>query len=264
MQNESNVTEVTENTEETVEQTEALEEQELTETGNEKTEGTYYTDEELDEKFADRYKRGRARGEKEIERKYSGIVNILKQGLGATDINDIETKLTEFYSNEGVQLTKNSEYDEDDLRYLATKDAEEIISSGMTETELQRLADLGVDNMTKREKAMFKKLHEAHTNEKNKKELASIGVDANLLESKDFNDFTKKLNSELSIKEKYEMYEKYKPKEKKEQMGSMSSSNTENGIKEHYTDDEISRMSLDDLSNPKVWNAVRKSMTKKG
>ena len=262
----SNVTDVTENVEETTEQTQEMLEgaEELTENSKEETKGTYYTDEELDKKFADRYKRGRVKGEKAIERKYSGIVNILKQGLGVNEIDEIEDKLSEFYQSEGIQLTKNSEYDDDDLNYLAQKDAEEIISDGMLETELKRLADKGADNMTKREKAMFKTLHEAHTKEKSKKELAEIGVGADILDSKEFKDFAKKLNPELSVKEKYEMYENNKPKEKKEQMGSMSSNSApDKGIKEFYTYDEAVKFTTADFrKNPKLQEAVEKSMSK--
>ncbi len=265
-QESSNVTNVTENVEETTEETQEMLEgaEELTETGKEETKGTYYTDEELDKRFADRYNRGRAKGEKTIERKYSGIVNILKQGLGVNEIDEIEDKLSEFYQSEGIQLTKNSEYDDDDLNYLAQRDAEEIISDGMMETELQRLADKGTEKMTKREKAMFKTLHEAHTKEKSKKELAEIGVGADVLESKEFKDFAKKLNPNLSAKEKYEMYEKIKPKENKEQMGSMSSNSApDKGIKEFYTYDEAIKFSADDFrKNPKLQEAVEKSMSK--
>ena len=44
-------------------------------------------------------------------------------------------------------------------------------------------------------------------------------------------------------------------------MGSMKSGKTSD-IKEYYSENEINNLSLDDLDNDEVWNAVRRSMTK--
>jgi hypothetical protein len=60
--------------------------------------------------------------------------------------------------------------------------------------------------------------------------------------------------------EKYEMYTKLNPKKEVKPIGSMKSGQMEK-VKDYYTEDEISRMSLDDLNDPRVWEAVRKSMT---
>jgi hypothetical protein len=44
-------------------------------------------------------------------------------------------------------------------------------------------------------------------------------------------------------------------------MGSMKNTSQDNGVKDYYSPEEISKLSMADLRNPKVWNAVRKSMT---
>jgi hypothetical protein len=44
-------------------------------------------------------------------------------------------------------------------------------------------------------------------------------------------------------------------------MGSMKQQSPSSGVKDYYTPDEIDRLTIDDLKNPEVWNAVRNSMT---
>ena len=56
------------------------------------------------------------------------------------------------------------------------------------------------------------------------------------------------------------MYLQVKPKKKIEPMGSMKSGPS-SIVKDHYTAEEIERLTDEDLDNPQVWEAVRKSMT---
>lgn len=259
-----NVTEVTENVEETTEQTEVL--IDGVQNNQEEQKGRFYTDEELDKMLSDRYNRGRRKAEKESRKKYGRLENVLKAGLGTDNINDATNKLSEFYEEQGINIPINADYDDDDIKILANKDAEDIISNGnnAVENELKRLTDLGTDKMSKREKAMFETLYNSHRNMRERKELEKIGINTEILDSKEFKEYEKKLNPSLTAKEKYEMYKTTLPKSKVETIGSMTNTNTDKSIKEHYTDEEISKLSLDDLSNPKVWDAVRKSMTKRG
>jgi len=53
---------------------------------------------------------------------------------------------------------------------------------------------------------------------------------------------------------------KLNPKKEVKPIGSMKSGQM-NTVKDHYTEDEIARLSLDDLNDPQVWDAVRRSMT---
>ena len=55
------------------------------------------------------------------------------------------------------------------------------------------------------------------------------------------------------------MYVAQKPKKNVEKMGSMKSGPVK--VKEYYTPEEIERLTDEDLDNPQVWEAVRKSMT---
>ena len=85
-----------------------------------------------------------------------------------------------------------------------------------------------------------------------------------ILDSKEFKDFTKNLNTNLTLKEKYEFYKQTHPTPKVEPIGSMTNTEAGKSFKDSYTEEEISKLSLEDLSDDRVWNAVRKSMTKKG
>ena len=64
----------------------------------------------------------------------------------------------------------------------------------------------------------------------------------------------------LSAKEKYELYSQIKPKKNENKMGSMKNGATST-VKEYYSEDEISKLTEEDLSNPQVWEAVRRSQT---
>ncbi|WP_288910797.1 hypothetical protein [uncultured Thomasclavelia sp.] len=267
MENENLVTEeVTENVEQPTEEVVEVQEegQELVDgQQEEKPEGKFYTDDELNEMLNDRFKRGRKSAYKEAKRKYGKLESILKQGLEVDSVEEATNRMEEFYHEQGVEL-RNDYFDEDDLRTLAYKDAEDIINAGndLVEAELQRLADLGVENMNKREKVMFEKLHQNHQYEKDKKELASIGVSTDVLESKEFKEFASKLNPKLPIKEKYEIYEKIQPKPKVETIGSMASNpSSDNGVKESYTYEEAMKFTREDFDkNPELFKAVENSM----
>ena len=114
-----------------------------------------------------------------------------------------------------------------------------------------------LDNMTPQDKIIFSKLAKERTRLEEEKDLKSIGVTE--LDD-EFKEFAKKLNPSLSMKEKYEMYSKLNPKKKGEPMGSMKTGQA-NKVKEYYSADEIARLTDEDLDNPKVWEAVRRSMT---
>ena len=254
-ENENLVEETTENVEETTE--------ELTDGARVEEEAPAvetFTKEQVDEMIAKKLARKEAKIRKEYDRKYGNLENVLRAGTGEDDIDKITDAFTNFYeTKKGIQIPKTPQYSQRDMEILANAEADDIISSGYDDIveEVDRLADIGVDNMTTQEKLIFSKLAKERTRIEDEKELASIGV-TELPD--DFKDFAKKFSSDLSMKEKYEMYSKLNPKKEVKQIGSMKSGQI-NKVNDYYTEDEISRMSLDDLSDPQVWEAVRKSMT---
>lgn len=229
-----------------------------------------YTEEELnarvDELLAKKIARKEARIRKEYDKKYGKLETVLKAGTGEEDINSITNTLSDFYTKKGIKLPTEPTYSDSDMRVLANAEAQSIIDSGFEEVveEVDRLADLGVDNMTPREKLVFTTLAEYRKSEQDRKDLAKIGVSDSALQDNEFIEFAKKLNPSMTTKEKYEMYTQFKPKPKVEPMGSMKN-NTSNdtGVKDFYTRDEALKFTKKDFDkNPALFKAVEQSMLK--
>jgi len=200
---------------------------------------------------------------REYEDKYSKLENVLRAGTGEDDLEAITNTFEDFYTKRGVKIPQTPNYSSRDLEVLANQEAKDIISMGYEDIveEVDRLAEKGVDRMTPREKIVFQKLATERQKQESEKELASIGVGKDLIESEDFKEFTSKLNPNLSLKDQYELYSKFKPKPKVEQIGSMKNTKP-NKIKDYYTPEEARRLTSKDLDNPEVMKAVERSMQK--
>lgn len=255
------IEEITENVEETTEEltdgandiavTDAVEETPAIET---------FTKEQVDEMIAKKLARKEAKIRKEYDRKYGSLENVLRAGTGEDDIDKITDAFTNYYeTKKGIQIPKTPQLSDRQVEVLADDEANLIIEAGYDEIkdELNRLTDIGIDNMSNADKHIFLKLKQEADRITNERDLKSIGVSE--LPS-DFKEFAEKLNPNLSMKEKYEMYSKLNPKKKGEPMGSMKSGQA-NKVKEYYSAEEIERLTDEDLDNPQVWEAVRKSMT---
>lgn len=200
---------------------------------------------------------------KEYAKKYGRLETVVNAGLGTESTEEAVNKLTEFYESKGINIPNEPRYSDRDLEVLASAEADEIISSGYDDIveEVDRLAQLDVNSMSQREKLVFTKLANARKSIEEEKELESIGISKKDLESEEFKEFIKDLNPSLSLKRKYELYQKNKPKEEIKQIGSLQSGKSKD-VKEYYSDKEISKMTLEDLDNDEVWEAVRRSMTR--
>lgn len=270
-ENENLVTDVTENveqqtTEEIVDETtesDVVEESTSNEETVEEPVVETFTKEQVDEMIAKKLARKEAKIRREYEKKYSRAETVLKAGLQKDNFEEAVTELENYYTQEGVNIPK-TQYSQRDTEILANAEANEIIESGYDELveEVDRLASIGVENMSDRDKIIFNKIAGERKRIEEERELASIGIKKDSL-TDEFKEYSKKLNPSLSMKEKYEMYLASKPKKQIETMGSMKSGPVSK-VKEHYTEAEINKMTLDDLDDPQVWEAVRKSMTGQG
>lgn len=230
-----------------------------------------YTEEELnarvDELLAKKIARKEAKIRKEYEEKYSPYKeaeSVLNAGLGTSNITEATNNLREFYSKKGVNIPKyEPSYNENDMKVLANAEANSIIESGFDEVveEVDRLAEKGVDNMTPREKLVFTKLAEYRKAEGSRKELASIGVKNEVIDSKEFKDFSSQFNSEIPITKVYELYTKTLDKPQIEKIGSMKNGNTQEE-KVYYTPEEVDKLTEKDFDDPKIFQKVRESMAK--
>lgn len=255
------IEEITENVEETTEELTdgAKVEEEIIEAPAVET----FTKEQVDEMIAKKIARKEAKIRKEYDKKYGRLENVLKAGTGEEDLETMTDTFADFYTKKGIQIPTTPQYSQREMEILADAEANDIISSGYEDIveEVDRLANIGVDNMTPQEKLIFSKLAKERTRIEDTKELASIGVTEI---DDDFKEFAKKFNPELSLKEKYEMYTKLNPKAKGQKIGSMKSNTMKDtGVKEFYTYDEAMKFTKEDFDkNPALYKAVENSMTK--
>lgn len=225
-----------------------------------------FTQDEVNEIVGKAKARTRAKVEKEYQRTYGNLEEVLKAGTGKESVEEVTDTFRQFYSQKGIPMPQKPSYTDSDIKVLAQADADEIIRSGFEEVveEVDRLADLGVDKMTPREKATFEKLANYRQSTEHSRELSKIGVTEDVYSSKEFKDFASKFNSRTPIRDIYDIYAKTLPKKDIKPMGSMKNTeSTDNGIKDFYTVEEARRFTKSDYDkNPALFAAVEKSMLK--
>ena len=251
-ENKNLVAEVTENVEQTTEETP----QQTVKS---------YNQEELDAIVGKRLARQEAKIRKEYDRKYGDLVETLKAGTGKESVDELNDTFTKFYEGKGIKINKPN-YSPKDIEVLARAEANDIINSGYDEVveEVDRLTKIGVENMTDRDKAMFKILAEHRQSTERSRELAEIGITEDVYNSREFKDFASKFNSKTPIKDIYDIYNKTKPKKEIRTMGSMKNTDSaDNGVKDFYTREEALRFTKKDFDkNPALFKAVEASMSK--
>jgi hypothetical protein len=225
-----------------------------------------YTQEEVDAIVGKRLARQEAKIRKENDRKYGRLTDVLKAGTGKESVEEMTDAFAKFYEGKGIKIRKEPEYTDRDLEVLARAEANEYIKAGYedVEDELERLAEVGIENMTAREKALFQVLGEHQTNANRSRELTKLGVTEDVYNSKEFKDFASKFNPNTPITDVYDIYAKTKPKKDIQPMGSMKNSESgEKGVKEFYSVEEAKKFSRKELdANPELFKAIERSMLK--
>lgn len=225
-----------------------------------------YTQEEVDAMMGKRVARTEAKIRKEYDRKYGQLEEVLKAGTGKQNVEELTDTFTQFYAKKGIQMPQKPSYTAQDIEVLARAEADDIIRSGYEDVveEVDRLTEIGAANMTAREKAVFKVLAEHRQSAERGRELGKLGVTEDVYNSKDFNDFASKFQSNIPITDVYDIYRKTQPQKEIKTMGSMKNTNSgDNGVKDFYTVEEARRFSKADYDkNPALFEAVQKSMTK--
>lgn len=220
----------------------------------------------LDEVLGRKIARREAKIRKEYERKYGGLEEVLKAGTGKENVEEVTDTFKKFYEQKGITIPSKPSYSEEDVKILARADANEIIQSGYDEVvdEVNRLSEIGAANMTAREKAVFTVLAEHRQNAERAKELSQMGVTEDVYKSKEFTDFASKFNSNIPIKDVYDIYRKTQPQKEIRTMGSMTNKDSgDGGVKDFYTRDEALKFTKKDFDkNPALFKAVEASMLK--
>lgn len=273
------VTDVTENTEaQSVEENEeGIELTDTTSQEEEKKEVKNYTAEEIEKMVNDRVNdilpKKIEREKRKMEKQYSDKLakyeetdSILKAGLGTKDISESNQRMREFYKEQGIDIPVYSKprYSEEDEKILGKAEASKIIDLGFEEMqeEANRLAAIGVDKMTPREKVMFNTLADELTHQKQVKELAELGVKEEILNNSEFKEFASQFTSKTPIKTIYEMYNvTHQSKPKAEKIGSMKN-NISKEEKDFYTPDEVNALTPEEWEKPGVWEKVMASQRK--
>ena len=249
MEMNENFVEQTENVEQTTEQTPKT-----------------YTQEEVDAIVGKAKARTKAKIEKDYQRKYGGLEEVLKAGTGKESVEEMTDTFAKFYREKGITIPEKPVYSAKDIDVLARAEADEIIRGGFDEVveEVDRLTEKGAANMTAREKAMFKVLAEYRQSTERSKELSKLGVTEEVFNSQEFKDFAGKFNSNTPIKDIYDIYTKTLPKKEHKPMGSMKNSeSSDNGVKDFYSVEEARGFSKKDYDeNPALFAAVQNSMLK--
>lgn len=228
-----------------------------------------YTEKEfnarLDAMIGEKLSRQKRKLEKEYNKKlekYSDLEGVLKAGTGKTDVAEMTSTFRDFYSQKGIEIPEKPTYSDRDNEILARAEAEEIIKFGFDDVveEVDRLTAKGYENMSSREKAVFKVLAEYRQDEEWKRELSSVGISREDIESQELKEFAKKHNIKTINQDVYKLF-KQTAKPKAEPIGSMKNGSHEDE-KTFYTPEEVDRLTEKDYDNPVIMQRVRESMKK--
>lgn len=243
----------------------------------EKTPKTYTQEEfdnavnsKVDKVLGKKIARTEAKIRKEYERKYGDMEytsNVLKAGLRTDSVDDATEQLAKFYTEKGYKMPQKSSYSSKDIETLATADANEIISGGYDEVveEMTRLTEIGADNMTAREKAVFNALAKYRTTTERGRELAKLGVTEDVYNSPEFTEFASQFVSGTPMERIHKLYVQTHPKKEIKQMGSMKNTTADvsDNDKDYYSFEEASKFTKEDFDkDPTLFKKVKASMAK--
>lgn len=217
--------------------------------------------EKLDQVLPGKIARKEAKLRKEYDQRYGTLESVLKAGTGMESVEEMTESLRGFFQKQGKSIPDKPIFSDSDLETLAAADAQEIIEAGYDEVvaEVDRLAAVGIKNMSAREKTVFKTLAEyRHVTERNKA-LSEIGVSESVYNSPEFKAFAGQFKSGVPITEIHKMYEKTVNKPNVEAMGSMKTGGHES-VKTYYSPEDVDKLSPEDFDNPVIFQRVRESM----
>lgn len=229
-----------------------------------------YTEEEFNEKLNEisgkRASRKEAKIRKEYDRKYGELMGVLTTATGIEDVDEMTSKFRQHYEQRGIEFQSKPNYSARDNEILAKAEADEIINEGYEEVvyEINRLADIGIDNLNPREKAILNSLAEYQKNTETSQELAKLGVSEDVYNSREFQEFASKFNPNTPIADIWNIYNQTQPKKEYKDIGSIKHTTAnDTGIKDFYSKEEAAKFTKADFdNNPALYKRVCESMTK--
>ena len=228
--------------------------------------GGFGTLEEFSEMMKTRLDRQERTFQKELS-KYKDTENVLKSALGASDIEEANKKLREYYENEGIKLPEvyKPGLSSREIEVLAKADAQDFINEGYDSmlNEANRLAAKEYKNLNDRERIIFNTLAEELNKENSKRELLKVGAKEDVLNDKDFINFRNQFNSKTPIGDIYNLYlQTHNSKQKPTPMGSMKDTTAKKDIKDYYSPDDVNKLTDEDWAKPGVFEKALASMKK--
>jgi hypothetical protein len=224
-----------------------------------------YTDEEVNQIVGKKLARQETKLRKEYDRKYGELENVLRAGTGVDDVSEMASTFRSFYEQKGIEIPKEPKYSSKDIEILAKAEAKEFINSGFEDVieEADRLNELGVENMTPREKALFIELTNHIKTTESSNELEKLGVGRDVYSSDEFKTFASQFNSNVPIADVVKLYNQIKPKKEIKTMGSVKNTVADTGIKDFYTPEEAKKFTLKEIQdNPLLASRIEESMKK--
>ncbi len=222
--------------------------------------------EEFNERMQSRLKRQKDKLTREYTNKYSRIEDLLTAGVGGKSVEENTQLLENMLKEQGIEIPDNKpRYSREEVEILANHEANSIIEAGETIEELNRLLKIGYENMTDRDKVIYKKLAEAKKTEDDRKAIRSLGINEDFLNNKEFKDFEKEFDipANMPFAKKYQLFQKIQNKNKDTsnagRPGSMKN-NDSKVEKDTFTSEEIDLLRPEDYDDPKIMAKVRKSM----
>lgn len=199
--------------------------------------------------------------------KYEELENIMKTALDAESLDDVITKSRSFYKEQGINIPdtiSKPSLNERDEKVLAEADAKEIIRLGKDEMEEEanRIASIPESQRSIREQTIFNEVCRELVNLNDIESLKEKGYDTEILNDKDFSSFREQFNLNTPVSKIFEMYQSIngtKPVQPKSP-GSAKTNNSNNEIKDYYTPEEVRKFTEEDLDNPKLMEAIDRSM----
>lgn len=202
-----------------------------------------------------RWGQEKSKMEREFEKR-SELTNLLMKQTGSNSIDDL---LNTTYEEYGMERPKNTR----DEERLGKLDAQELLEldDDQIEEEVIKLSNM---KRNAREEATFLELGAYLTNKKaeikRKQELKESGIEEDLYNSKEFQSFMSKFNSDTPLKDIGDMYSKMNgtPKKKPFSAGSLKN----NPIKQTtdtFTREEFEALTAEDLKDPKIYAKAMKS-----
>lgn len=224
--------------------------------------------EEFNTTMQKRLSRQKANLQREYDGKYSKVESLLSAGLKGKDLDENIKLLEEMYQEQGIDIPTQPQnhYSQREIEILANAEADSIIADGydVIVDETKRLLDKGYENMTERDKIIFKKLDEAKKSTEDLKEIRKLGLQDDFVKNEDFKNFIKEyeLPDSMSFSKKYELFAKSNLKNKEPVKNPGSMRNTDSKVeRDWFTSEEVDQLTKEQYNDPNIMKKIERSFS---